>query len=127
MSINSVKRALRSLPYTEMRSLGDQLIATLHERRRPGAVGLVGLDLDEVCDVLATFPIDDGKSLALESEYLARAFTKKRGGKCELVIKPVPGGAWQVTAGEFSHVGPNVRTAISELLDQIAAYEALMK
>lgn len=126
MSIQSVKRALASLPYTEMRALGDQLIATLHQRRPPGAVGLVGLELDAVCDALATLPAGDDKQLEAEEVFLGRAFTKKRGGKVMIMLKPT-GTGWEVKVGDFTQVGKTVRSAISELLDHIAAYEALMK
>lgn len=116
MSINSVKRALRTLPYTEMKALGQQINDRLEDSP---------VNVDELCDVLAKLPIVEDKMLETEDTFLSRAFTKKRGGRCTISLKKVAGG-WEVSTGDFTHTGGTLRGAVSELLDQIAAYEALV-
>lgn len=123
MSINSVKLALRTLPYTEMKALGDQVVLAL--RGAPASDGWMLLEPAVLCDVLAALPIREEQQLETEEVFLSRAFTKKRGGKCTIELKRV-GSGWEARTGDFTHTGPSVRSTVSELLDQIAGYEALM-
>jgi hypothetical protein len=124
LSINTVKRALRSLPYTEMKALGDQVVATMRER-----YALTEMNPESLCDTLATLPVAEPLQLENEDVFLARAFTTARKGKKEIVLKPVMTGsdisAWDAKIGDFAATAATVRGAISELLDQVSAYEAL--
>lgn len=106
-----IKNSLARLPYQEMMHLSREIAARL------------GGDEKDIADTLSSLEIDSSVE-ERDAFFLNMAFTRKK----QITIQPV-GDGFKVAMPSVEGaevIGTNVRACISQLLDHIVVYNALM-
>ena len=109
MSLQTVKKQLRELPFLEMEALASQLEALIED---------TPLQSHHIARALASLPTETTDKLEQDNRMFIQFFNRKR------VIQIVPErhlGAWTITMeGGPSVVNKNLRDGVMEFLDSLA-------
>lgn len=115
MSIHTIKKQLRQLPYIEMKALAMQINQELDQRS--------GLHtIEKVADILTSLPLEDERIIKMEQQYLSEVFSRKR----NITVAPTAGGwTFSVSGSEIFESSPDIREGLSMLLEGIATLRAM--
>lgn len=117
MSTVGAVKELKRLSYTDMKELACQLTTQLHIQCDAGR----HLSAVDVAEALAKVP-DGPTDLAVATDkHLKKAFSSR-----QKTIRCAPSATgWTVEFGKYQAAGADLPSALNQLLDQIAAMQAL--
>lgn len=120
--IEYLMRTLRALPYEDMINVAKALASKLGDGRADATM--------RIADALATLPkahIDESALHAAENKALREMLGRSRG--FDIKVRALPKG-WSVSCDGFRSAGvqsPELRDAITQLLDQEITTQIMMK
>lgn len=117
MSTVGAVKELKRLSYTDMKELATQLTTQLHIQCESGRQ----LSVLDVAEALAKLPEGSSELALATDKLLKKAFSSR-----QKTIRCAPSSTgWTVEFGKYQAAGADLPAAINQLLDQIAAMQAL--
>lgn len=115
MSLATVKKGLRQLPYLEMTALAGEVQLALSTT----------LDKPQIAAALAQLPTELEDTLEADQKILAKTFSRK----LAITIQPAEiKGWWHIKMASGPTIRTNnIRDGMMELLETMVAYKALEK